>query len=135
MADALKNRLTFLEVSSIGKSVAELIFLLVIFVVILIACYYTTRFVAGNQQKRTQNGNFKPIETFQVAQNRYLQLIQIGTRYFVLAITKDSVTMLCELSEEEFELKKQEENGFSKSFKEILSDLRVKVDKHDDAQK
>ncbi len=135
MADAFLNRMVFLEVKSIGQSIAEFIFLLVVFILILVACVFTTRFVARQQMQRGRNSNFKPIETYQVAQNRYLQLVQIGTRYFVISVTKDSISLLCELQQDEFELKAEENTGFSKSFKDILSDLRVKVDRHDDEGK
>lgn len=135
MADAFLNRMVFLEVKSIGQSIAEFIFLLVVFILILVACVFTTRFVARQQMQRGRNSNFKPIETYQVAQNRYLQLVQIGTRYFVISVTKDSISLLCELQQDEFELKAEENTGFSKSFKDILSDLRVKVDRHDDEEK
>lgn len=135
MADAFLNRMFFLEVKSIGQSIAEFIFLLVVFILILVACVFTTRFVARQQMQRGRNSNFKPIETYQVAQNRYLQLVQIGTRYFVISVTKDSISLLCELQQDEFELKAEENTGFSKSFKDILSDLRVKVDRHDDEEK
>ena len=135
MADAFLNLMVFLEVKSIGQSIAEFIFLLVVFILILVACVFTTRFVARQQMQRGRNSNFKPIETYQVAQNRYLQLVQIGTRYFVISVTKDSISLLCELQQDEFELKAEENTGFSKSFKDILSDLRVKVDRHDDEEK
>ena len=101
MADAFLNRMVFLEVKSIGQSIAEFIFLLVVFILILVACVFTTRFVARQQMQRGRNSNFKPIETYQVAQNRYLQLVQIGTRYFVISVTKDGISLLCELQQDE----------------------------------
>lgn len=135
MAEAFLNRMDFLAVKSIGQSIVEFVFLLVVFFLILVACVFTTRFVAGRQMQRGRNSNFKPIETYQVAQNRYLQLVQIGTRYFVISVTKDNISFICELKEDEFEPKEETNTGFSKSFKDILSDLRVKVDKHDDTEK
>lgn len=135
MSEAFLNRISFLAVKSVGQSIAELVFLLVIFILILVACIFTTRFVAGQQMQRGRNGNFKPIETYQVAQNRYLQLIQIGKRFFVISVSKDSMSLICELNEDEIVPKDETNTGFSKSFKEILSDLRVKVDKHDDTEK
>lgn len=140
MTEAFLHRIVFLEAvglpeKPVWKSIAEFIFLLVVFILILIACVITTRFVAGQQMQRGRNGNFKPIETYQVAQNRYLQLVQIGTRFFVISVTKDNISLICELKEDEFEHKDETNTRFSKSFKELLSDLRVKVDKHDDTEK
>lgn len=134
MAEALWSRKVFLVPDSIGKSVAELIFLLVVFALVLAACIVTTRFIAGHQMQRSRNSNFKPLETYQVAQNRYLHLVQIGSRYFVVSVTKESINFIAEMKEDEIVVK-PEKSGLQRSFKEILSDFKVKVDKHDDTQK
>ncbi len=133
MAEALSQRIV-LATGTAGKSILELIFLLIMFAFVLAACVVTTRFVAGRQIQRRRDSNFKPLDTYQIAQNRYLQLVQIGTRYFVISVSKDSVGFIAELKEEEL-TKKDFEEGKPKSFKEILSDLKVKVDKHEDAGK
>ncbi|MGN1083928.1 MAG: flagellar biosynthetic protein FliO [Lachnospiraceae bacterium] len=135
MAAAFLNRAVLLMAGTLGKSIAELVVLLVIFVLILAACVVTTRFVAGRQIQRGRNSNFKPLETYQLAPNRYLQLVQIGTRYFVISVTKDSVNLIAEMKADEIVIREETATGLQKSFKEILSDLKVKVDKHEDARK
>lgn len=134
MAEALLSQKMFLVSASSGKNIIELIVLLFIFVLVLVACVVTTRFIAGHQVQRGRNGNFKPIETYQITQNRYLHLVQIGTRYFVVSVTKENISFIAELKEEEIVVR-QEKSGAQRSFKEILSEFKVKVDKHDDAQK
>ena len=134
MAEAFKNLNVFLAVGSKGKNILELIMLLGIFALVLVACVLTTRFVAGHQMQRNRNSNFKPLETYQIAQNRFLQLVQIGTRYFVVSVTKENISFIAELKEEEL-VAAPEKMGQQRSFKEILSEFKVKVDKHDNAQK
>ena len=134
MAVAFKNLSVFLAGGSRGKNILELIMLLGIFVLVLVACVLTTRFVAGHQMQRGRNSNFKPIETYQITQNRYLHLVQIGTRYFVVSVTKENISFIAELKEEEIVMK-PEQPGQQRSFKEILSEFKVKVDKNDDAEK
>ena len=92
MAEALQSRCSFLLHGSKTESILELILLLGIFVLVLVACVFTTRFVAGRQMQRGRSGNFKPIETYQITQNRYLHLVQIGTRYFVVSVTKENIS-------------------------------------------
>ncbi len=133
MAEALWSRSALLVHGSKTESILELILLLGIFVLVLVACVFTTRFVAGRQMQRGRSSNFKPIETYQITQNRYLHLVQIGTRYFVVSVTKENISFIAELKEEEIVAKP--ERGPQRSFKEILSEFKVKVDKHDDAQK
>lgn len=134
MAEALWNINVFLTQRTTGKNILELIVLLGIFVLVLVACVLTTRFIAGHQIQRNRNSNFKAIETYQITQNRYLHLVQIGTRYFVVSVTKENINFIAELNEEEIVVR-QEKTGLQRSFKEILSEFKVKVDKHDDAQK
>ena len=134
MAVAFKNLSVFLAGGSRGKNILELIMLLGIFVLVLVACVFTTRFVAGHQMQRGRSSNFKPIETYQIIQNRYLHLVQIGSRYFVVSVTKENISFIAELKEEEL-VARPEKSGPQRSFKEILSEFKVKVDKHDDAQK
>ena len=134
MAEALWSGKVFLVGNSMGKNILELIVLLGIFVLVLAACIVTTRFVAGHQMQRGKNSNFKPLETYQITQNRYLHLVQVGTRYFVVSVTKENINLIAELKEEEIVVK-PEKTGLQRSFKEILSEFKVKVDKHDDAQK
>ncbi|MCH5273143.1 MAG: flagellar biosynthetic protein FliO [Lachnospiraceae bacterium] len=135
MAGAFWNPVVLTRVNSLGKSIAELVLLVFIFVLILAACVVTTRFVAGRQMQRGRNSNFKPLETCQVAPNRYLQLIQIGTRYFVISVTKESISLITEMKAEEIVIKEDNGTGVSKSFKAILSEFKAKVDKHEDAGK
>ncbi len=134
MAEVFLSRNVVLAVGSTGKNILELIFLLVMFVLILVACVWTTRFVAGHQMQRGRKSNFKPIETYQITQNRYLHLVQVGTRYLVVSVTKENISFIAELKEEEI-VAMPEKGGMQRSFKEILSEFKVKVDKNDDAQK
>ena len=135
MAEAFRNPGVFLAINSKWENFFELIMLFGIFAFVLAACILTTRFVAGHQLQRGRNSNFKPIETYQVAQNRYLHLVQIGTRYFVVSVTKDNISFIAELEEEEIVQKPEKPEGGHRSFKEILSEFKVKVDKNDDAEK
>ena len=135
MAEAVWNQRAFLTPGSLGKSIAELVLLLILFALILVACVLTTRFIGGRQMQRGRNSNFKPLETYQIAQNRYLQLVQVGTRYFVISVTKENVSFIAEMKEEEISVRPENGGDRPKSFKEILSELKVKVDKHEDAGK
>ena len=103
------------------QSLFELFGLILIFVIVLVVCYYTTKFVAGRQLVQKKIGNFESVETFAISQNKYLQLIRMGNKYVVLSVAKDSVNVITELEETEI-CQVQKDNFVSgKSFKEILS--------------
>ena len=103
------------------ESVIELIGLILIFVIVLAACYFTTRFVAGKQMGQKRMGNFEIIESHAIAQNKYLQLVRMGNKYVVLSVTKDSVRYVTELDESEICRMQTDVTARGKSFKEILS--------------
>lgn len=65
-------------------------------------------------------GNIRILETMRISQTKYLQLLQIGEVYLVIAVCKDSVTMLTTIEKEQlnFEILPQEEKL---DFKEVLS--------------
>jgi len=65
-----------MNMPSTVQSIIELVGLIIIFVIVLVVCYYTTRFVAGRQVAQKKLGNFEVIEAYPIAQNKYLQLIR-----------------------------------------------------------
>ncbi len=84
-----------------GNNILQLIGLIIVFILILVVTYYTTKLVAGVKTGITKGGNFKVHETYRLSPNKYMQLIQIGTRYFVIAVSKDNINFLAELNEGE----------------------------------
>ena len=105
------------------QSVFELLGLILIFVIVLVVCYYTTRFVAGRLLVQKKMGNFEIVETFAISQNKYLQLIRMGNKYVVISVSKDSVNYITELEENEICQIPKSTSMSGKSFKEVLSGL------------
>lgn len=108
------------------ESVIELIGLILIFLVVLVACYFTTKFIAGKQMGQKRIGNFEVIETFAISQNKYLQLVRTGNKYIVISVTKEAVSFITELDENEVVRLQAKETVQVKSFKDILSSLSKK---------
>lgn len=103
----------------------------ILFIFILVITYYTTKFVGGVKLGKTKNSNFRVLETYKVTQNKYLQLVQIGTRYFVISVSKDDIRFIAELNENE--VKQQEETKPQKgNFTEIFN---LMVNKQKDKNK
>ena len=73
-----------------------------VFVIIIIACYYVTKLVGTNQLVKTKNSNFKILDTYKLGQNQLIAIVEVGTRYFCIGITKENVSLISELSEEDF---------------------------------
>lgn len=97
----------------IFDSIIRLVSAVAVFVFVLAATYFTTKFV-GNYQKSTMHGsNFDVIETYRISSSKYLQLIRVGTEYVVIAVCKDTVTMICKVTKEQIEIPKDDGQGKS----------------------
>ena len=109
------------------QSLFELLGIILIFVIVLVVCYYTTRFVAGRQLVQKKIGNFEIIETYPLSQNKYLQLIRMGNKYVVISVATDTINYITEIDESEVcQIPKATVSG--KSFKEILSGVAGKAE-------
>lgn len=125
------------EYSSGADSIAQFVTVILIFLIVLALAYFTTRFVGSYQKTRLANKNFEAIETFRITNGKYLQLLKAGSKYIVIGIGKDSITMICELSEEEVFVSPNEPiMPTSDSFKAIMEKAREKLtkggNKHDE---
>ncbi|MCR5846547.1 MAG: flagellar biosynthetic protein FliO [Lachnospiraceae bacterium] len=109
--------------NSSAGSFVQFLTVFVLFIVVLFICAFTTRFVAGYQKSKMMSGNIRVVETFKIANNKYIQIIQIGDKTFAVGIGKDSVTLLGELNADTLDLKVFEEsNGLD--FKSILENAK-----------
>ena len=91
------------------EQVVRLITLLFILGFVLFLTYWTSKFVGGYQRQKMITGNMEVIEALRVAPNVCLQIVRVGEQYFVIAIGKDTVSMVGQLSPEELNLKKDTE--------------------------
>ena len=98
-------------------SYAQFITVLLVFVLVLAITALKTRWIAGYQKQQNQNNNVEVIETSRIANNKYIQIVRVGEKYMVIAVCKDTVTMLGEIPKEQL----KEGNSFhGMRFKEIL---------------
>lgn len=125
--------------SSTLNSFIQLLGALVIFAFVLILTYFTTKWIGGFQKSHMTSENLSIIETMRIANNQYVQIIKTGDTYLVIAIGKDYVTKLTELTEEQIKgTEEQRENGDPKnevskeSFQEILNKFKEHFPKKQD---
>lgn len=82
------------------ESFFRLIEVLFIVVFVLVITYVCTRWIAKYQKGINTNKNMRVIETFRITNNKYIQIVEVGKVYLVIAVCKDTVTMLCQLEED-----------------------------------
>lgn len=112
----------------------QVLSLFIILVGILFATYYVTKWIAKSGSIQNQAKNIKVIETFKIAPNKYIQIIRLGNRYYSIAVTKEQVTFLTALEEEQLDFSVSEKNGKAMSFKELFASFS-KSDKRENKEK
>lgn len=111
------------------QNVLELIAVLIVFIFVLAATYYVTKWIGKSGAIQMQSNNIKVIETFKIAQNKYIQIIQLGDRYYSIAVTKDNITFLAALEEEQLDLTKKDKEVTALPFRDILDRLNKRQKK------
>ena len=111
-----------LVASGRADSYAQFITVLVLFVLVLAVTALTTRWLAGYQKQQNLNGNIEVLETQRIGAGKYLQIIRVGEKYLVIALCKDTVTMLTEVTKEQIiqgEAGKTDFAGFGELFEKV----------------
>lgn len=106
-----------LAVSDRANSYIQFMTVLILFVFVLLLTWGVTRWIAGYQKGQRSHANMETIEVYRLTGSKYLQIVRIGRKYLAIAVCKDSVAMLTEISEEDLNLLKEEEP--SSGFREI----------------
>ena len=114
------------------ESFFQLIGVLLIFLFVLAITYVTTKWIGQYQQGLMQNKNIQVVETFRVSNNKFIQIIQVGERYLVISVCKDTINILTEITEDELVWKPSNEeegdrSGINSNFQEILENLKKKL--------
>lgn len=115
------------SMSSRIEAFAQLLTLLIIFVFVLAVTYYVTRFVGNYQKNKLSGSNINILETMRIANNKYIQIVKIGSRVFAIAVAKDTVSYLCELDEDELTYNESSSGKMlinNDNFKEILEKFK-----------
>lgn len=106
-------------------SVLQLLGLILLLVIIIAATYFTTRFIGNIQNNQMRKSNFKVVESFRIAQGKYLQIVKISSKYFVIALGKNEITFISQLEEDEI-LLKDDLNFKHINFSEYLNKFKSK---------
>lgn len=111
------------------QNVLELIGVLIVFVLVLAATYYATRWISKSGAIQMQSANIKVVETFRIAQNKYIQIIQLGDKYYSIAVTKDNITFLTSLEEDQLDLSAKDKEVNVLPFRDMLDRLNKRQKK------
>ncbi len=110
-----------------GSNILQLLGMIVVFVLVLAATYYITKWIAKSGAIQPYAKNIKVIETFKIAPNKYIQIIQLGNRYYSIGVTKETITFLSALDEEQLDLQEPDVTVQNTSFLDVMSKVTSKI--------
>ena len=112
-------------------SFVQFITVLLLFLFVLVITYVVTRWLSGVQKAQMAGKNMELIETMRISNSKYIQIMRAGDRYLVIAVCKDTVTLLAELSKEELSFSLHNERADNLSFREIFDKIKPEQNRKD----
>ena len=117
-----------LTVSEGVDSFVQLCTILVIFILVLAATWFATRWIANVQNgQNMRGGNVEVVETYRLTVNKYIQIVKVGEKYLAIAVCRDTVTMLTEIPAEQIQVSDKSGRAIP-DFKKMLEMAKRKDD-------
>lgn len=106
-------------------SFVQFVTVLLLFLIVLFITYGVTRWISGIQKTQMIGRNMEVIDTMRISSTKYLQIVRAGDKYLVIAVCKDTVTMLAEISGDSLVMEQAVSgNGYQLGFHEILEKFK-----------
>lgn len=126
---AINNAVSDVEPEKISTfdNVLQLLGLVLLLILILIAAYYTSRFVGRYKLVQLKDSNIQVIEIYRISTNKMLQIVKIANKYVVLAVCKDQITYIMDLDESQVlthEAKEVEKQSFRQIFEKLKTNIK-----------
>lgn len=113
---------------SLGEGVIKIVYILFLCVIVFLGAYYTSRLVGQHQFNRKKHGNIRIIEAIYVGPQKSIQLVQVGSEYLLIGVTKDRIQYMKEIDKDhiDFGLYNQLDSKDPISFSQHLDKLMKK---------
>ena len=128
--------LMHIAITAIDKadSFAQLITVLIIFILVLAATLFTTRWIAGYQKGQNKGKNIEVVETYPIGNGKYIQIVRLAGTYAAIAVCKDTVTMLAEIPKEDIRFP-EDTGGMTLHFKDLFQKAKDELPKEEVSSK
>ncbi|MBO4901651.1 MAG: flagellar biosynthetic protein FliO [Lachnospiraceae bacterium] len=110
-----------------ANSIVQFLTALLVFAFVLALTYFTVRWVGAYQKMQPGNRNFEVIETCKVTNTKFMQIIRVGSRYFLIGIGKDTLEYFTELEADDLDLTR--DTGMQDGFQKILQIAKERINK------
>lgn len=111
------------------NGILQFIVALLMLAVVLVLCYFTTRFIANYQKGVVGKGNIEVLEYKNLGNNKALQIVKVGGECYLLGISKDNITFISKIDENQLSYETQEQKKLSESFGQVLEKIKSRNNK------
>ena len=87
------------------NGVIQLIVVIIMFLFVLALAYLAARLAGRFQSNIQSQSNIRILEVARISNNKYIQIVKIGQRYYAVGVGKEEVNLIAELQEEDLNLK------------------------------
>ena len=120
------------SVYSTKDNILQLLGLLFVFILVLFAAWYVSKLIGNKAMGGFGNRNINVIESFRLDNNKAIQIIRIADKYLAIGISKDNISVLAQLNEEDIIVPSKDENNMN--FKDILKNAKGILKKNTEKQ-
>lgn len=107
------------------EQISSLLGVIFIFLLILYGSYFVSKKVAKVSLRENQSKYIRLVDRMMLGQDKFIAIILIGNRYFLIGTSGDEITLLGELEQEDLQKLETPDNPLAEAlnFKEILKKL------------
>lgn len=107
------------------NAITQFLTLIFIFIIVIVITLIATRWIANYQKGSSliSGANIETVETYRLTANKYVQILRVGDKYLAVAVGRDEVTFLTELSPDEIRFKEAKVSN-TPDFAGLLSKLK-----------
>lgn len=84
------------------QSIAKIIMAMILMLLIMYLAYRVTRFLAERTMKGGKRGNYlREFDRLGMGPEQYIAIVRAGSSYYLIGVTKQNISILSEISEEQ----------------------------------
>jgi flagellar protein FliO/FliZ len=112
------------------NSFVQLLGAILIFLFVLALTYFVTKWLGGAQKSKMHNKNLSLVESLQIGTGKCVQIIKAGEVYLVIAVGKEEVSVLAQLTKEQLTKlpeETEEVQPAAQQFREVLDKFKEQL--------
>lgn len=106
------------------NSIVQFLVALLMLAIVVVLCYFTTKFVANYQKGVMGKGNIEVMEAKSLGSNKMIQIVRIGDEYFAIGVSKDNVSLISKVDKEALIYEEVQPSKIGSSFSQILDKVK-----------